>query len=159
MVKSGSDTFAVREWLAADGDARDPEGRDARQTASAAMRSAASAGSPTARWSPSRRTAEAFAEDCRRAAVVVSARDGAVRTALRSLIDRHGLAAIRRDGAAPRSGQGFEISAARPAGYDRPWARATLPPGDAPDAGRIDAGTTAAARRHAARRRIWKPGD
>jgi hypothetical protein len=41
-----------------------------------------------------------------------------------------------------RVGQGFEISAARPAGYDRPWARSTLPPGDAPDAGRGTAART-----------------
>ena len=53
MVKAGSDTFAVREWLAADADARAPEGRDARRTASDATRPAASAGCATARWSPS----------------------------------------------------------------------------------------------------------
>jgi competence protein ComEC len=136
MVKSGSDTFAFRDWLAADGDARAPKDntlangircdeagcigklRDGTQVAIA-------------------RTIEAFAEDCLRAAVVLSVRVAPPGCAA-LVIDRP---VWRRSGAMAlrRVGQGFEISAARPAGYDRPWARSTLPPGDVPDAGRATA--------------------
>jgi len=48
---SGGDTFATREWLAADGDARDFHDRRLGQ-ASPAMLPAVSAGSPTAAWCP-----------------------------------------------------------------------------------------------------------
>src|SRR5690606_8494065 len=67
-------------------------------------------------------SAEAFAEDCRKAAVVLSARDappgcGAL------VIDKESL---RRTGAVAlrRVGEGFEVTPSRPPGYDRPWAPA-----------------------------------
>ena len=57
------------------------------------------------------------------------------------VIDRQVCAAIRRDGAAPRRARASRSRRRGPPGYDRPWARATLPPGDAPDAAPHDAGT------------------
>jgi hypothetical protein len=65
---------------------------------------------------------EAFAEDCARAAVVVSARE-AQRPCAATLVDRrtwraHGAVALRW------SGSRFEETFARPPGTDRPWARA-----------------------------------
>src|SRR4029078_3716750 len=64
---------------------------------------------------------DAFEEDCQRASVVVTRRE--LPTECKALvIDRkvsrgNGAIALRR------SGEGFEITAARPAGLDRPWAR------------------------------------
>lgn len=66
-------------------------------------------------------TPEAFAEDCRRAAVVVSSRSAPPECAALA-IDR----AVRLHGGAlalRRNGNGWEITPVRPDGYDRPWAR------------------------------------
>ena len=98
VLASSRDTFAIKEWLAADGDARDVKER-ACATALPAMPTAASASSPTAGSPPWRSAIEAFAEDCARAAVVVSARAGA--TPLRRPAGRpQCLARPRRHGAA-----------------------------------------------------------
>jgi competence protein ComEC len=65
----------------------------------------------------------ALEEDCRRAAVVISARtppaDCEALAIDRKAWERHGALALRR------VGQGWEIQAARPDGYARPWARST----------------------------------
>ena len=129
MIKSGSDTFAFRDWLMADADPRAPKdktlGEGIRCDAAGCIGRLAD-GSLVAIAN----TVEAFEEDCRRAAVVLSPRDappacGAL------VVDRQ---ALRQSGAMAlrRAGQGFEVMAARPAGYDRPWARATVTPADAP---------------------------
>ena len=86
ILHSSRDTFAIKEWLMADGDGARRRKTRACMTACAATPSAASAGWPTAGWSRSRCRSEAFAEDCARAAVVVSARTGAGR--LRRPADR-----------------------------------------------------------------------
>jgi competence protein ComEC len=63
---------------------------------------------------------DGFEEDCRRAAVIISTRDGPPDcTAMvvgRSLWRERGALALRRDGA------GFVIESARPPNFDRPWA-------------------------------------
>jgi competence protein ComEC len=66
--------------------------------------------------------AEAFEEDCRRAALVVSQRS-APPSCGATLIDR---AVWPRTGATAlyRVGKGWETVVAFPPGYDRPWARA-----------------------------------
>jgi len=78
------------------------------------------------------KTIEAFEEDCRRAVLVLSARDVpsgcATLVVDRKVWRRSGAMALRR------VGQGFEITAARTAGHDRPWARAAVPPGDGSEA-------------------------
>ncbi len=129
MVKTGGDTFAFREWLAADADARgqkdkslsegiacDEAGCIARLTDGSLVAIA--------------RTAEAFEEDCRRAALIVTAReappDCAARVIDRTVWQRTGSLALYR------AGKGFDTLAARPDGYDRPWARARPRPGAAP---------------------------
>lgn len=120
MLKIGSNDFAVRQWLAADGDARtpgDPElpagfacdaiGCIARLADGALVAVALAA--------------EAFDEDCRSAALVISRRTAPPECAA-LVIDRtvwphtDAVSLVRRGG-------GFEISAARPAGMDRPWGR------------------------------------
>src|SRR6266851_4750215 len=77
------------------------------------------------------RSIEAFEEDCRRAALVVSARAAPAPCAA-LLIDRP---VTRRSGAIAlrRLGEGFELTATRPAGYDRPWARTGARTGEGPE--------------------------
>ncbi len=129
MIKSGSDTFAFRDWLMADADPRAPKdktlGEGIRCDAAGCIGRLAD-GSLVAIAN----TVEAFEEDCRRAAVVLSPRDappacGAL------VVDRQ---TLRQSGAMAlrRAGQGFEVMAARPSGYDRPWARAAATPPDTP---------------------------
>ena len=117
MIKTGSDAFAVREWLAADGDARAPGDK----TLGDGFRATRPAASP-ARG----RLAGRVRQDPRglrgglpRAAVVLSPR-AAPPFCAALLIDR---AASRQSGAMElcRTGQGFEITvAAALPGYDRP---------------------------------------
>jgi competence protein ComEC len=133
MVKSGSDTFAFREWLTADADLRSPKdkalGQGIRCDAVGCIGTLAD-GSLVA----IARGVEAFEEDCRRAAVVVSARDAPPGCAA-LVIDRQ---VWRRSGAVAvhRAGDGFEVIPARPPGHDRPWARALPAPGEAAESAR-----------------------
>jgi competence protein ComEC len=120
VLASGRDTFAVKEWLAADGDARAP--KDPSLNNGVRCDAAGCIGRlADGRLAAMALSVEAFEEDCRRAAVVVSPREapGAC-TAL--LVDRK---AWRANGAMSLrwNGERFEQQAARPAGYDRPWAR------------------------------------
>ena len=121
ILHSGRDTFAVREWLAADADAR--SAKDAGLRAGVTCDEIGCLG----RLADGRRvamplSAEAFVEDCARAAVVISAREAPGPCAA-LLIDRK---AWRAGGATTLrwTGDGFERIVARPPGYDRPWARA-----------------------------------
>jgi competence protein ComEC len=70
-------------------------------------------------------SAEAFAEDCARAAIVVSPRTAppscAALTVDHDVLGARGAVALRR------VEKGFERTEVRPAGYDRPWARARNP--------------------------------
>jgi competence protein ComEC len=119
-AKFGSDTLSVREWLAADGDARlptdravasgfacDPDGCAARLADGAAIAVS--------------RTAAALADDCTRAALIVTLRavpgDCAATVLDRKTLQRNGAMALTH-----RNGN-FEAVAARPEGLDRPWAR------------------------------------
>ena len=121
VLKSASQSFAPRDWLGADGDARaandpdlasgfscDPVGCIARLADGTIVAVA--------------RTAEAFADDCVRAELVVARRDPPADCAA-TVIDRERL---RSSGALAlrRLGQGWEITPTRPPGYDRPWAPA-----------------------------------
>jgi competence protein ComEC len=119
-VKLGNDTLSVREWLAADGDARaatdpsvaagfacDPDGCVARLADGSAVAVS--------------RTAAALADDCFRAALIVTSRavpaDCAAKVLDRKTLQGNGAMALtRRDGS-------FESVSARPEGFDRPWTR------------------------------------
>jgi competence protein ComEC len=137
MIKSGSDTFAFREWLAADADRRAPTDKSLDQGIrcdGAGCVGKLADGSLVA----IARSIEAFADDCRRAAVVVSTR-AAPADCPALVIDRQ---ALRRTGAVAvrRVGQGFEVTPARPLGYDRPWARAASTPDQSAETSRPAAG-------------------
>jgi competence protein ComEC len=129
MVKSGGDVFALREWLAADADARTPKDTtlgDGIRCDAAGCIGRLRDGSLVA----IAKTSEAFEEDCRRAVLVVSARDAppgcAALVVDRQVWQRSGAMALRR------LGERFEITVTRPLGYDRPWRRAVAPESDAP---------------------------
>lgn len=127
FVQRGRDSFAVREWLAADGDMR---GAEVSKTDDGVRCDAIGC---TATLRDGRLVAfassvEAFAEDCARAAVVLSSRTapGACQAALidRTAWQRYGATALYADR------DGFNIAVARPATQDRPWARARAAPAD-----------------------------
>lgn len=125
IVRTGnSDGFSVREWLAADADARTPSDPALRDGVTcdeigcvARLADGTIVALPFA--------AEAFEEDCRQAALVVSQRTAppsCAATAIdRSVWPRTGATALYR------SGKGWETVVAYPPGYDRPWARAVPP--------------------------------
>jgi competence protein ComEC len=126
--RTGRDAFAVKDWLAADGDARLPDDK----TLGQGFRcddSGCIARLADGRLVAQGLTPDAFEEDCRLAAVVVTSRE--LPSECKALaIDRK---VSRRSGAIAlkRNGEGFEITAARPAGQDRPWARAPAIPDEA----------------------------
>jgi competence protein ComEC len=121
QILKGSDSFAAREWLAADGDARavtDPALAGAFACDDEGCTAALADGTLVA----VARAAEAFLDDCARAALVLTTR-AAPPTCAATVIDRD---AVRRNGAMAlrREGKRWHIESARPPGQDRPWAPA-----------------------------------
>ena len=119
IAQRGNDRFAVGDWLAADAD-----GRSANDKSLAAGVRCDEMGCiarlPDGRPIALSLTLEAFAEDCRSAAVVASPRDappGCASLAIdRQTWLRSGAVAIFADG------DGFRVQPTHPPGYDRPWA-------------------------------------
>jgi competence protein ComEC len=118
VLHSGRDTFAIREWLGADADPRKPDNK----TLSAGVR--CDTDGCVGRLADGRAvsltlTVEAFADDCAKALVVLSPRDapGACQALLidREVWRARGAVSLRING------KEIEVSAARPAGYQRPW--------------------------------------
>jgi competence protein ComEC len=125
MRGSGGDAFALREWLAADADARTPKDESLRHGAMCDDVGC------VARLADGRVVAlalhaEAFAEDCRRAVLVVSPRTAppgcSAKVIDRTVWPHSGAIAVYAKGGA------LQIVAATPPGYDRPWARSTAAP-------------------------------
>jgi competence protein ComEC len=119
LLHSGRDSFAVKEWLAADADGRTPKDK----TLAEGTRCDAAgciAALKDGRLVSMALAIEAFEEDCARVAVVVSPRT-AQAPCQATLVDRpvwqaRGAIALRWDGTR------FVETAARPPGSDRPWA-------------------------------------
>jgi competence protein ComEC len=118
LMKSGKDAFAVKEWLAADADARTPADASLADgvscDAAGCVTLAASGSFVALSLRP-----EAISDDCERAAVIVTARQ--VPAGCRaSVIDAERL---RRQGALAlrASRDGFAVDAVKPRGIDRPW--------------------------------------
>jgi competence protein ComEC len=115
---TGGDTFAIKEWLAADADARDYRGHDLGNGITcdpAGCIGKLGDGSLVAYdMAP-----DALEEDCRRAALVVTTQDAppncAAQVIGRALWRAHGALALRHVGA------GFVVETARAPNYDRPW--------------------------------------
>jgi competence protein ComEC len=119
VMQARNDDFVVRDWLSADGDARLP-----RDPALAAGVRCDEAGciAPLAdgRLVALALTAEALAEDCVRAAIVVTARDAPpgcdALVVDRTILRERGAVALTLSGAG-----GFTWSSARPPDEERPW--------------------------------------
>ncbi|HET7911421.1 MAG TPA: ComEC/Rec2 family competence protein [Pseudolabrys sp.] len=118
VLHAGRDTFAVKEWLAADADARAP--KDVSLSKGVTCDSIGCIGKlADGRQMSAVLEIEAFVEDCMQAAIVVSEREapGACNA---TLIDR---AAWQSYGAVTLrwTGDRFARTVALPPGYDRPW--------------------------------------
>jgi len=129
MLKIGNDAFAIQQWLAADADPRTAKDRTLENGLACdevGCIGRLADGSIVA----IARTLEAFAEDCRRAALVLSQRAAppgcAASVVDRGVWQRGGAIALRHVGGA------WEITASKPPGYDRPWARARPGADDTP---------------------------
>jgi competence protein ComEC len=126
VIRTGSDNFAVQQWLAADADARTAKDATLAEGVTCDEAGCVARLADGARVAMAR-TIEAFEEDCRRSVLVVSPRvapPGCDTLVVdRRVWQRNGALALRRIAG------GFEITAARPDGTDRPWARAVQPAG------------------------------
>jgi hypothetical protein len=115
---TGGDTFAVKEWLSADADARDYHDR-ALGEGIACDPYGCIGELGDGRLVAYDLTPDAFEEDCRRAVLIVTPRDApadcAAQVISRGLWRQRGALALLREGA------GFAIEGTRPANYDRPW--------------------------------------
>jgi competence protein ComEC len=119
VLHRGRDIFAIKEWLAADGDARATDDKTLAKDVTCdgegcvgRLRDGHLVAMPL--------TIEAFAEDCARAAVVVSARNSPSDRCEAVMFDRRvlserGAVSLRRQNSR------VEINAARPLNYRRPW--------------------------------------
>ncbi|MCF8476542.1 MAG: ComEC family competence protein [Pseudolabrys sp.] len=131
FLHRGRDRFAIEDWLAADADPRPP--RDPSLTAGVRCDAVGcTATLADGRLVAYALSAEAFDEDCARAAVVISSRQSPRKAPDRCqalLIDRPAWRA-RGSMALTWTAKTFDVWAAHPAGADRPWARAVPTPQD-----------------------------
>jgi competence protein ComEC len=129
MIRTGSDVFAIREWLLADADPRDPKDKSLADGIACDPEGCVGRLVDGAQVAISK-TVAAFEEDCRRTALIVTARVapsgcealGHARVIDRKIWRQTGALALRR------LGNGFELIPARPAGYARPWSREVAAP-------------------------------
>lgn len=128
IMQGGRDNFAVREWPAADADARLPTDKTLsegfRCDGAGCIGRLADGGLVALARVPS-----AFAEDCRVALVVASPRaappDCGALVVDRNVLRSNGAIALRQ------VGHQWEIKVARPSGMVRPWVRMAAPAEDA----------------------------
>ena len=138
VARTRKNVFAIREWLAADADARlfnDPT-LDHDVTCDHEGCVVALRGSGMLVANP--REIAAIAEDCATAVIVVTPRSNALPDCKAMVFDRDRLRRtgavalwMAEKGSAAESGgsteKGLTMRVAYPAGYDRPWARPALP--------------------------------
>lgn len=118
-MRTGSDTFALREWLAADADGRAPTDRSLSDgVACDPSRCVTKDG--RGRPVTLARQPQALEEACRSPALIVTARPAPANCQAmavdRALLQARGAMALRF------AGDGYVVMAARPAGFSRPWA-------------------------------------
>ena len=147
LMRTAKDAFLLKEWLAADADSRfgvDPslsEGVSCDEAGCVAQLADDTLVALALR-------PEALADDCERAALVVSAhqapRDCGAAVIERDRLRRQGALALRR------TANGFDVQAVKPTGLDRPWA---------PAAGEPDGDSTNLSRPAALRSRDATPSE
>jgi competence protein ComEC len=120
LMRSGHDAFQARAWLAADADPRPPDDASLSEGVSCDA-SGCVVPAVDGRLVALALAPDAFADDCTRAAIIVTARQTPAGCAA-TVFDQEGL---RGQGALAlhRSGDGYAVTATRPRGTDRPWAR------------------------------------
>ena len=123
LMRTGKDAFLSREWLAADADRRkanDPSLTDGVSCDTSGCVVQAADGSTIALT----QKPEAFADDCARAAVIVTLRqppaDCAALVLDQEMLRRRGTLALYK------TADGFTITANRPRGVDHPWSPASV---------------------------------
>jgi competence protein ComEC len=126
-AKGSKDAFLVREWLAADADARTADDATLGAGISGDDTGCVTASSSGALVAWARRP-EALADDCERAALIVTIRQPPAACGA-SVIDgerlgRQGALALRR------GRDGFVVDAVKPGGIDRPWSKAIAEDGE-----------------------------
>ncbi len=127
VMRTGKDAFLLKEWLAADADARpasDASLADGVSCDDAGCVMEMGSGGLVAQSLRS----DALAEDCDRATLIISARQPPS-DCVASVIDP---ARLRRQGALAlwRKPGGFDVQAAKPRGFDRPWSPAVETDGE-----------------------------
>ncbi|MGA7810519.1 ComEC/Rec2 family competence protein [Bradyrhizobium sp.] len=132
LMRFAKDAFLVKEWLAADADPRqagDPSLADRVSCDDAGCVAPMADGS----FVTSALRADALADDCERAALIVTMRQ-APRDCAAAVIEQ---GRLRRQGALAlwRRGSEFVVDAVKPRGADRPWSPAT--PGEAGSDGAV----------------------
>lgn len=121
LMQTRKDAFLVREWLSADADVRIPAETSAADSVSCDKAGCVvqTGGGAFVALSLS---PEAFADDCARAAVIVTTRqappDCKALVLDRNILQRQGPLALYR------TQSGYSITAAKPRGTDRPWSPA-----------------------------------
>jgi competence protein ComEC len=124
--RTGSDTFATREWLASDADGRDVNDKGLGEGIACdplgCVGKLADGQIASYVFAP-----DAFEEDCRRTAIVVATRDAppdceAIVIGRKQWREQGALALYGN-----RNGSGFTIEPARALNYDRPWAPRIVP--------------------------------
>jgi competence protein ComEC len=121
---SGGDTFAIKEWLAGDADARDyrAHGLDTGITCDPSGCIGRLGDGSLVAYDA---TPDALEEDCRRTVLVVTSQDappGCAAMVVGRALRARGALALRR------TATGFAIDSARPPNYDRPWSPQPPPP-------------------------------
>ena len=148
LIRAGKDGFVLKEWLAADADRRDAGSR-----ALADGVSCDEAGCVTSladgRLVALALRVDALADDCSRAALVVTARPAPPDCAA-MVVDRQRLAA-QGALALTRRGDGFAVQAVKARGTDRPWSPAVN--------GEADFGVSLAPQAAASRNRDATPSE
>jgi competence protein ComEC len=127
LMKLGKDTFLVKEWLAADADARAAEDASLNNGVSCDDEGCVVQMADSA-FAALTLKPDALGDDCERAALLVTARQVPSNCAA-MFID---LERLRRQGAIAlrRTRNGFGVEAVKPKGFDRPWAPAITSEGD-----------------------------
>jgi len=122
LMQTGKDVFLIKEWLAADADARVPGDPTLASGVSCDDQGCVAALADGALVTHAN-SAEALSDDCERATLIISARQ-APRDCAAAVIDRNRL---RRQGALTlrRRADDFDVEAVKPRGFDRPWAPAS----------------------------------
>jgi len=127
LMKLGKDAFLIKEWLAADADARAADDASLSDGVSCDDQGCVMQMADGA-FAALTLKADALGDDCERASLLVTARQVPGNCAAMSI----DLERLRRQGAIAlrRNGKGFAVEAVKPKGFDRPWAPAIAGEGD-----------------------------